>query len=133
MRNLSNRYLVNGDSLGAQGRLYGVAKAPMAVVIFHGNDLVSSGSSRSDQRFTIDRLNAEQIDHANLNAARLQFIESFQSFEERDSRGNHQHAILLTLTDDLRFPDLELLLRSVDNGIIRPSQTKVGRAHKFRR
>ncbi|MGA2737304.1 MAG: hypothetical protein ABSG65_07615 [Bryobacteraceae bacterium] len=72
MPNPSNGDLVNGNSLGAQGRLHRFAKAPVAVVIFHGDDLVASGSSRSDQRFTIDRLNAEQIDHANLNAAPLQ-------------------------------------------------------------
>jgi hypothetical protein len=34
----------------------------------------------------------------------FKFIVSFQSFEKRDSRGNHQHEILLTVTDDLRLP-----------------------------
>src|SRR5579864_6642022 len=104
----------------------------MSIMVFYGDDQVPSGTSRSHKRFAINGPNAEQIHYPDLDAAGLEFVVGFQCLEQSYSRSNNQHPIILPLPDYLGPADLELLFRSVNDGIVGTAQADIGGTDEFR-
>src|SRR5437660_6243836 len=97
-------------------------------MVFHGNDRVVSGSCSFQQCCSIDRANAEQINYANRDPLPLQLVIYFQGFCERDASAYNGDDVLIALTKHFRSPTFELLVISVDGGLLRTSGADVGNA-----
>ena len=74
VRDLPHGQLISLEALLSQGGKHGIAKASVFIVIFDRDDNPTHCSSRRDQLFAIDRLNAEQIEDTNRNTFFLELV-----------------------------------------------------------
>src|SRR5205807_1943544 len=122
----TNCQTANPHAFWSNGLSDGIPDTAGNVMVFDGNDGVVSGSRSFQQCCSIDRANAEQINHANRDPLPLQLVICFQGFCERDASAYNGDDILIALTKHFRSPNFELLVISVDDGLLRTSGADVG-------
>ena len=75
------------------------------------------------ERLLVDRLDRVQVDHARLDAVLRKCVRGLERFRHRHARGDDRDVI--AVSNRARAADLELLVRPVDHGHVRPQRADV--------
>src|ERR671936_1829993 len=97
----------------------------MSIVILYGDDDTTACQRMLGERLAVDRLDAEDIHDPNGNARPCQLFVRRERFGDGDARGDDEHAIALTLAEDLAPANLELLVGAVDDRRLGSAESQV--------
>jgi hypothetical protein len=106
---------VHRHALITQRGQHRVADAAVRIVVLHRDHPSAGGAGAFDERLAVDRLDAEEIDHADRDAFRLELLVRFERLEQGDAGRNHRGAIVGALPQHLGFPDFEALAGFIDH------------------
>src|SRR5689334_10614573 len=98
------------DGLVRQRREDTVAQPAMGIMVLDGNDNAPGRSRGIHEFLPIDGLHTEQIDYANGNCCFQQFVVGSERFEEGNTAGDHERAVVIATAQNFAFSDCELLV-----------------------
>ena len=97
VRNGPHGELMDSDTFGPDGVEHGIAQPTVRIMIFDRQQSSMRRRCAFEQCRAVDRDDAVQIDDADRDAGRLEFVVGFERFEKRHAGGNDRERVVLAL------------------------------------